>query len=209
MQEMEEESALSVWQSGTVPHERMNESALTFDNPAIQESFVSPFNLLPHEIESRILLFCSFCRRSGSLNTQELQYFLFTDRWLSQTKNTETKDRIQRLHSPLGLIRSSSPQSEAINTALIKSSSENTQQKSKHIGDQKTGREQKLKAAIRMKWVDASITHHDDRTVDKTPSDATAETPWCCCYWKSTKSILEASAKPNPNPNQWGTVSEP
>jgi hypothetical protein len=84
-----------------------------------------------------------------------------------------------------------------------------TTAKNKHIGDPKKGREQKLKAAVRMKWVDGSITHHHDRTVDRIPSDATAETPWCCCYWKSTKSILEASAKPNPNPNQWGTVSEP
>jgi hypothetical protein len=76
----------------------------------------------------------------------------------------------------LGLIRSSSPQSEAINTALIKSLSEKTPAKNKHIGDQKKGREQKLKAAIRMKWVEGSITHHDDRAVYRIPSDATTET---------------------------------
>jgi hypothetical protein len=125
----------------------MNESALTFDNPAIQESPVSSFNLLPHEIESTILLFCSFCRRSSSINTQELQYFLFTYRWLSQTKTKKKKDRIQRLHSPLGLIRSSSPQSEATNTALIESPSEKKHSKKQTHRRPKKGRETKTQSS--------------------------------------------------------------
>jgi hypothetical protein len=131
MQETEEESALTVL---TIQH------SSAWKNEWIcshfwQSSNSGELRFLFHSTATRnrieILLLCSFCRRSSSLNTQELQYFLFTDRWLSQTKTTETKDWIQRLHSPLGLIRSSSPQSEAINTALIKSPSEKTQQKPK------------------------------------------------------------------------------
>jgi len=76
------------------------------------------------------------------------------------------------------LIRSSSPQSEATNTALIESPSEKKHSKNQAHRRPKKGREtQKLKPAIRMKWVDGSTTHHHDRAVDRIPSDATAETP--------------------------------
>lgn len=187
----------------------MNESALIFDNPAIQESFVSSFTLLPHEIESRFYSYVPFAEDPAASTHKSCNIFS------SQTDGCR-KPKLQRQkiesrdfthHSgwsdppPHNLKQSTQPWS---NLPPKKHSKNQRRRRPKNRARNRNSKQ-------RSEWsglMDRS-THHDDRAVDRIPSDATAETPWCCCYWKSTKSILEASAKPNPNPNQWGTVSEP